>query len=45
MQLVPVTSIASGWLVFGERVAGWALVGAALTLLGVSWGVVAASES
>jgi drug/metabolite transporter (DMT)-like permease len=38
MQLTPVAALAIGWLVFGEHIAGIALAGAAVTLLGVSWG-------
>ncbi len=38
MQLTPVASIALGWLILGERTAGLALAGAAVTLGGVSWG-------
>ena len=37
-QLTPVTSLALGWAMFGDRIAGLALGGAALTLLGVSVG-------
>jgi len=38
MQLTPVAALAIGWSVFGDRIAGLALVGAAITLVGVSWG-------
>jgi S-adenosylmethionine uptake transporter len=37
-QLTPVASITMGWLLLGERVAGLALMGALITLAGVSWG-------
>jgi drug/metabolite transporter (DMT)-like permease len=37
-QLTPVTSLALGWLVLGDRIGGMALAGAALTLVGVSVG-------
>jgi drug/metabolite transporter (DMT)-like permease len=43
MQLTPVAAIALGWLLFDERTAGLALVGAAATLAGVSWGAFIAS--
>jgi drug/metabolite transporter (DMT)-like permease len=38
VQLTPVASLALGWIVLDERIAGVALVGAALALLGVSLG-------
>jgi drug/metabolite transporter (DMT)-like permease len=38
VQLTPVASLALGWIVLDERIAGIALVGAALALLGVSLG-------
>jgi drug/metabolite transporter (DMT)-like permease len=37
-QLVPVTSLALGWAVLGDRIGGLALAGAAITLVGVSVG-------
>ena len=37
-QLTPVTSLALGWVLFGDRIGGLALAGAALTLAGVSVG-------
>jgi drug/metabolite transporter (DMT)-like permease len=42
-QLTPVAVLAFGWLLLGERMAGLALVGAALTLGGVCWGAWEAS--
>jgi drug/metabolite transporter (DMT)-like permease len=38
MQLTPVAAIALGWVALGERAAGLALAGAAVTLVGVTWG-------
>ena len=44
-QLTPVTAIVLGWLLLGERTAGLALVGAAVTVSGVIWGArIAARE-
>ncbi len=37
-QLTPVTSLALGWILFGDRIGGTALAGAVLTLVGVSVG-------
>jgi drug/metabolite transporter (DMT)-like permease len=37
-QLTPVTSLALGWAIFGDRIGGIALAGAVLTLIGVSVG-------
>jgi drug/metabolite transporter (DMT)-like permease len=37
-QLTPVTSLALGWVMFGDRIGGLALAGAGLTLAGVSVG-------
>jgi drug/metabolite transporter (DMT)-like permease len=37
-QLTPVTSLALGWVMFGDRIGGLALAGAVLTLVGVSVG-------
>jgi drug/metabolite transporter (DMT)-like permease len=37
-QIVPVGALVFGWMFLGERIAGVALVGAAVTLAGVSWG-------
>jgi len=42
-QLTPVTSLAFGWGVFGDRIGGLALAGAVLTLAGVSVGAYLAS--
>jgi S-adenosylmethionine uptake transporter len=38
MQLTPVASLVIGWVIFDERIAGLAMAGAALTLVGVTWG-------
>src|SRR5262249_21174655 len=38
MQLTPVAALALGWVIFDERVAGLAALGAAVTVGGVSWG-------
>jgi drug/metabolite transporter (DMT)-like permease len=43
IQLTPVAALALGWVLFEERMAGWAVVGAVLTLIGVSWGAYLAS--
>jgi len=43
IQLTPVTALALGWALFGEEMAGVAIVGAAITLAGVSWGAYLAS--
>ncbi len=43
IQLTPVAALALGWILFEERMAGWAVVGASLTLVGVSWGAYLAS--
>jgi drug/metabolite transporter (DMT)-like permease len=43
IQLTPVTALALGWVLFEEKMAGLAIVGAALTLVGVSWGAYLAS--
>jgi drug/metabolite transporter (DMT)-like permease len=43
IQLTPVAALALGWVLFDERMAGVAIVGAALTLVGVSWGAYLAS--
>jgi drug/metabolite transporter (DMT)-like permease len=37
-QLTPVTSLALGWAILGDRIGGLALAGAVLTLVGVSVG-------
>jgi drug/metabolite transporter (DMT)-like permease len=42
-QLTPVTSLAFGWGLFGDRIGSLALAGAALTLAGVSVGAHLAS--
>ncbi|HKQ71850.1 MAG TPA: EamA family transporter, partial [Polyangiaceae bacterium] len=39
IQLTPVAAMAIGWLFLGETMAGWAIVGALLTLSGVTWGI------
>ncbi len=38
MQLTPVAALALGWGLYGDRVVGVALAGAAVTVAGVSWG-------
>jgi drug/metabolite transporter (DMT)-like permease len=38
IQLTPVAALALGWLLFDEKMAGVAILGAAVTLAGVSWG-------
>jgi drug/metabolite transporter (DMT)-like permease len=43
-QFTPVAALAMGWIFLGETIAGRALAGAALTLLGVSWGAFLASN-
>lgn len=45
IQLTPVAALALGWALFDERMAGVAIVGAALTLAGVSWGAYLASTA
>jgi drug/metabolite transporter (DMT)-like permease len=37
-QLTPVAALGFGWPLYGERIGGVALVGAAVTVAGVSWG-------
>jgi drug/metabolite transporter (DMT)-like permease len=37
-QLTPVAALALGWLCYGDRIPPLALAGAAVTLVGVSWG-------
>lgn len=37
-QLTPVSALALGWICYGDRIAPLALGGAAITLVGVSWG-------
>jgi drug/metabolite transporter (DMT)-like permease len=37
-QLTPVAALALGWLFYGDRIPPLALVGATITLAGVSWG-------
>jgi drug/metabolite transporter (DMT)-like permease len=44
-QLTPVASLALGWALYGERIGGLALAGAALTLAGVSLGTFLAAGS
>jgi drug/metabolite transporter (DMT)-like permease len=43
IQLTPVTALTLGWILFDERMVGLAVVGAAITLAGVSWGAYLAS--
>jgi drug/metabolite transporter (DMT)-like permease len=43
-QLTPVAALGMGWLFFRESIAGLAVLGAALTLAGVSWGAFLASS-
>ena len=43
IQLTPVAALALGWGFFDERIAGLAMAGALLTLVGVSWGAYLAS--
>jgi len=43
-QLTPVAAITMGWVFLGERIAGLALIGAAVTLAGVTWGAWLASS-
>ena len=43
IQLTPVAALTLGWILFEERMAGLAVVGAAITLAGVSWGAYLAS--
>jgi drug/metabolite transporter (DMT)-like permease len=43
-QLTPVAALAMGWILFGETIAGVALLGATITLSGVSWGAYLASD-
>jgi len=43
IQLTPVTSLALGWVILGDRIGGLAIAGAALTLAGVSVGAYLAS--
>ncbi|MET0592667.1 MAG: DMT family transporter [Polyangiaceae bacterium] len=43
IQLTPVAALTMGWILFEERMAGWAIAGAAITLVGVSWGAFLAS--
>jgi drug/metabolite transporter (DMT)-like permease len=43
IQLTPVAALTLGWVLFEEKMAGVAMVGAALTLAGVSWGAYLAS--
>jgi drug/metabolite transporter (DMT)-like permease len=44
VQLTPVAAIAMGWIFFHETIAGLALLGASITLVGVSWGAYLASS-
>jgi drug/metabolite transporter (DMT)-like permease len=43
IQLTPVAALTLGWILFEETMAGWAIAGTALTLVGVSWGAYLAS--
>jgi drug/metabolite transporter (DMT)-like permease len=43
IQLTPVAALALGWILFEEKMAGLAIVGAGFTLTGVSWGAYLAS--
>jgi drug/metabolite transporter (DMT)-like permease len=43
IQLTPVAALTLGWVLFEERMAGVAVLGAAITLAGVSWGAYLAS--
>jgi drug/metabolite transporter (DMT)-like permease len=43
IQLTPIAALALGWILFDEKMAGMAIVGAAVTLAGVSWGAYLAS--
>jgi drug/metabolite transporter (DMT)-like permease len=45
IQLTPVAALTLGWVLFEEKMAGVAIVGAAVTLAGVSWGAYLASTS
>jgi drug/metabolite transporter (DMT)-like permease len=38
IQLTPVAALTLGWVLFDEKMAGVAILGAAVTLAGVSWG-------
>jgi drug/metabolite transporter (DMT)-like permease len=44
VQLTPVGALAMGWIFFRETIAGVALLGASITLVGVSWGAYLASS-
>jgi len=44
VQLTPVAAMGLGWVFLGERMVGLALAGAALTVIGVSWGAYLASS-
>mgnify|MGYP001076925460 CR=1 FL=1 len=44
-MFTPVAALTMGWIFLGESIAGLALVGAAVTLAGVSWGAYQASAS
>ena len=43
-QLTPVAALTMGWLFLDERIAGLALIGAVITLAGVTWGAWLASS-
>jgi drug/metabolite transporter (DMT)-like permease len=44
-QLTPVAAMAMGWFLFDDAIVGKALLGAAITLAGVSWGAYLASDA
>ncbi len=44
-QFTPVAALAMGWIFLGESITGLPLLGAAVTLAGVSWGAYQASSS
>jgi drug/metabolite transporter (DMT)-like permease len=43
-QLTPITALLLGWLLYGERIGGRSLAGAAVTLVGITWGAWLAAE-
>jgi drug/metabolite transporter (DMT)-like permease len=42
-QLTPVASLVLGWLLYDERAHGMAIIGAAVTLVGITWGAMLAA--
>lgn len=42
-QLTPVSALALGWLIYGEQVLPLAMIGATVTLAGVTWGALMAA--